>query len=129
MKTPFHGVQLADLAPWHAELTALRRCFHQHPELAFAKHHTAATIAQLLDEYGYDVTTGVAGTGVVGTLRLGDADRAIGLRADMDALPINEENTFDYQSRQPGIMHACGHDGHMNDASGRGALSGRYAPL
>ncbi|CAK8740545.1 hypothetical protein SODG_004017 [Sodalis praecaptivus] len=64
MKTPFHGVQLADLAPWHAELTALRRCFHQHPELAFAKHHTAATIAQLLDEYGYDVTTGVAGTGL-----------------------------------------------------------------
>ncbi|AHF74533.1 putative hydrolase [Candidatus Sodalis pierantonius str. SOPE] len=113
MTTPFHGVQLADLAPWHAELTALRRRFHQHPELAFAEHHTAATIAQLLDEYGYDVTTGVAGTGVVGTLRLGDADRAIGLRADMDALPINEENTFDYQSRQPGIMHACGHDGHM----------------
>lgn len=113
MTPPLTGVTLADLAPWHDELIALRHHFHQHPELAFEEHRTAAAIARQLGEYGYQVTTGVAGTGVVGTLRLGDANRAIGLRADMDALPISEENTFDYQSREAGKMHACGHDGHM----------------
>ncbi|NDL65854.1 amidohydrolase [Enterobacteriales bacterium SAP-6] len=104
---------LADLEPLRAELIALRRRFHQHPELAFEEQHTAGTIAALLTEHGYQVTTGVAGTGVVGTLRAGCSTRAIGLRADMDALPIHEENTFDHVSRQPGKMHACGHDGHM----------------
>lgn len=104
---------LADLEPMRAELTALRKRFHQFPELAFEERHTAATIAALLREYGYHVTTGIAGTGLVGTLKAGRSERAVGLRADMDALPIGEENTFDYASRQAGKMHACGHDGHM----------------
>ncbi|BAE75019.1 putative hydrolase YxeP [Sodalis glossinidius str. 'morsitans'] len=113
MTPPLNGATVADLSPWHDELIALRHHFHQHPELAFEEHHTAATIARQPGEYSYQVTTGVAGTGGVSTLRLGDANRAIGLRADMDALPISEENTFDYQSSESGKMHACGHDGHM----------------
>ncbi|MGL9774315.1 MAG: M20/M25/M40 family metallo-hydrolase [Sodalis sp. (in: enterobacteria)] len=129
MTPPLTGATLADLAPWHDELIALRHHFHQHPELAFEEHRTAAAIARQLGEYGYQVTTGVADTGVVGTLLLGDANRAIGLRADMDALPISEENTFDYQSREPGKMHACGHDGYMTHSAGRGALSGRHTLL
>lgn len=106
-------VTLADLEPRRAELTALRRRFHQHPELAFEEHDTADAIAALLTQWGYQVTTGIAGTGVVGTLKSGRSERSIGLRADMDALPIHEENAFDHASLQPGKMHACGHDGHM----------------
>ncbi|MBD1588387.1 M20 aminoacylase family protein [Pseudomonas typographi] len=106
-------VTLADLEPRRAELTALRRQFHQHPELAFEEFDTASSVAALLTQWGFEVTTGVAGTGVVGTLKLGHSQRTLGLRADMDALPITEENAFGHASLHPGKMHACGHDGHM----------------
>jgi len=95
-----------------AEIQALRRDIHAHPELRFEEHRTAQMVAQKLSEWGYEVTTGIGGTGVVGTLRRGSGKRSIGLRADMDALPLQEHNTFAHQSRNPGRMHACGHDGH-----------------
>ncbi len=91
---------------------ALRRDFHQHPELAFAEHRTSARVATLLREWGYEVATGLAGTGVVGTLRRGDSARSLGIRADMDALPILESTGLPYASVNEGVMHACGHDGH-----------------
>lgn len=104
--------EIADLAPLEAELRALRHHIHQHPELAFDEHDTAALVAQKLAEWGYEVTTGVGQTGVVGTLRAGDGTRRIGIRADMDALPIQEETGLEYASQNEGLMHACGHDGH-----------------
>lgn len=96
----------------NGRFVALRRDFHQHPELAFAEHRTSARVAELLHEWGYEVTTGLAGTGVVGTLRRGESERQLGLRADMDALPIQEATGLTYASVTPGVMHACGHDGH-----------------
>ncbi|WP_371170645.1 amidohydrolase [Aliiroseovarius sp. 2305UL8-7] len=93
-----------------ARLTALRRDFHQHPELGFAEDRTKAEVAKRLTDLGIEVHQGA---GVVGILRKGQGNRAIGLRADMDALPINETSTHDYPSYTPGTMHACGHDGHM----------------
>jgi hippurate hydrolase len=95
-----------------AEIQALRRDIHAHPELRFEEHRPAQMVAQKLSEWGYEVTTGIGGTGVVGTLRRGSGKRSIGLRADMDALPLQEHNTFAHQSQNPGRMHACGHDGH-----------------
>ncbi|MDQ7730539.1 M20 aminoacylase family protein [Halomonas sp. SpR8] len=99
--------------PDSAELTAWRRDFHQYPETAFEEHRTSARIAALLNEWGFEVTTGIAGTGVVATLdgRLGEG-KTIGLRADIDALDIREETQLTYASQTPGKMHACGHDGH-----------------
>jgi hippurate hydrolase len=91
---------------------ALRRDIHRHPELAFDEHRTSALVAGKLREWGYAVTTGLGGTGVVGQLRRGTSARRIGLRADMDALPIDEATGADWCSRHPGVMHACGHDGH-----------------
>lgn len=91
---------------------ALRRHLHQNPELAFEEHETSALVATLLEEWGYAVERGIGTTGVVGRLRLGDGARSVGLRADMDALPITEATNLPYASRKPGIMHACGHDGH-----------------
>ncbi|MDS4013742.1 MAG: M20 aminoacylase family protein [Candidatus Accumulibacter sp.] len=95
-----------------ADLVALRRDLHAHPELAFAETRTAALVADELARYGVEVHRGLARTGVVGVLRQGSSGRAIGLRADMDALPLSEENAFAHCSRTPGLMHACGHDGH-----------------
>ena len=92
---------------------ALRRDIHAHPELGFQEHRTSALIAQHLHDWGYQVTTGIAGTGLVGTLQRGSSTRSIGLRADMDALPLQEANQFAHRSTQPGRMHACGHDGHI----------------
>ncbi len=89
-----------------------RHDFHKHPEAAVKEHRTASRIAEALRAFGIDVVTGLAGTGVVGTLRNGDGP-AIALRADMDALPITEENTFAHASTSAGFMHACGHDGHV----------------
>ena len=89
-----------------------RRDFHAHPELGFDEHRTSAKVAELLKEFGLDVHTGVGGTGVVGVLQRGNGTTAIGLRADMDALPFEEQNDFEYKSTKPGVMHACGHDGH-----------------
>jgi len=94
------------------ELTAIRRDIHAHPELGFEEARTSAIVATKLKEFGCEVTTGVGKTGVVGTVRVGNNQRAIGLRADMDALPMDELNTFDHRSQHGGRMHACGHDGH-----------------
>ncbi len=97
-----------------AQLTALRRDLHAHPELCFAEERTSAVVAQTLREWGIEVHTGLGTTGVVGVVRgqRGDSARAVGLRADMDALPMQEANQFAHASRYPGRMHACGHDGH-----------------
>ncbi|AFL48774.1 hippurate hydrolase [Sinorhizobium fredii] len=94
------------------ELVAIRRDLHAHPELGLEERRTSAFIAQHLEALGYMVTTGLAKTGVVGTLRNGTGARSIGIRADIDALPIHEETGLDYASKTPGLMHACGHDGH-----------------
>jgi hippurate hydrolase len=95
-----------------ADFIALRRRLHAAPELSGEEVSTAALVAELLAGWGYDVATGVGGTGVVATLRNGPGERAIGLRADMDALPITEATGLDYASGSAGVMHACGHDGH-----------------
>tara|TARA_B100000925_G_scaffold117138_1_gene86927 strand:- start:2559 stop:3722 length:1164 start_codon:yes stop_codon:yes gene_type:complete len=95
------------------ELTAIFKDLHQHPELGFAEYRTAGVVAEKLKEYGVDeVHTGVAGTGVVGIINGGEGSRRVGLRADMDALPIDELTNLAYASKTPGVMHACGHDGH-----------------
>ncbi|MBW6401773.1 amidohydrolase [Roseomonas sp. HJA6] len=95
-----------------AELTAIRQDFHTHPELGMAEHRTAEIVARKLESWGIEVHRGVGVTGVVGVLRNGSGNRAIGLRADMDALPIEELNDVPYRSATKGVMHACGHDGH-----------------
>ncbi len=104
--------RIADL---HGEITAWRRDIHAHPELQFDVHRTAASVAEKLKNFGCDeVVTGIGRTGVVGVIRgaRGEGSRVIGLRADMDALPIIEANDLPYKSTSPGKMHACGHDGH-----------------
>jgi amidohydrolase len=96
------------------DLVTLRRDIHAHPELGFNEHRTAAIVAQALRDAGLEVTTGIGGTGVVGVLRNGgDNLPAIGLRADMDALPFQEESGVAYASTVPGTFHGCGHDGHV----------------
>jgi hippurate hydrolase len=95
-----------------AEFVALRRRIHSHPELGFEELETSRLVAEKLKTWGYEVTEGVGGTGVVGRLKIGDGPRAIGIRADMDALPIVEDTGLPYASRVHGKMHACGHDGH-----------------
>jgi hippurate hydrolase len=94
------------------EFISLRRDLHRHPELGFEEHRTAALVADKLEAWGYAVTRGVGGTGVVGTLVRGQGARRLGLRADMDALPIDEASGVPWSSACPGVMHACGHDGH-----------------
>jgi amidohydrolase len=94
------------------ELTAIRHDIHAHPELGFEEERTADIVATKLAEFGYEVHRGVGRTGVVGRLRAGTSPRSIGLRADMDALPIEEATNLTYRSRHQGRMHACGHDGH-----------------
>src|SRR5256885_11476334 len=105
--------RIADL---HGEITAWRHDLHAHPELLYDVHRTAAAVAEKLSAFGCDeVVTGIGRTGVVGLIRGskgGDDQRVIGLRADMDALPIQEANDLPYKSTVPGKMHACGHDGH-----------------
>ena len=93
-------------------LTAWRHHIHAHPELAYEEKATSDFVAEKLEGFGLEVHRGLGVTGVVGTLRAGNSDRAIGLRADMDALPIRELNEFEHRSRHEGCMHACGHDGH-----------------
>nr|HID13648.1 amidohydrolase [Anaerolineae bacterium] len=95
------------------QLVAWRRDFHMHPELAFQEHRSAGVIAERLHELGYQVQTGIATTGVVALLEGQQPGPVVMLRFDMDALPIAEENETDYVSQNPGVMHACGHDGHM----------------
>ena len=100
------------IAALQSEMTGWRRDIHAHPELGFEEHRTASLVAQKLQEFGVEVHRGVGKTGVVGVLRAGSSPRRIGLRADMDALPIKEANTFAHRSTHEGRMHACGHDGH-----------------
>lgn len=101
--------RLAAMAP---ELTEWRRDLHAHPELGLEEHRTAEVVAAKLAEWGIAVHRGLARTGVVGTLKVGNGTRAIGIRADMDALAMEEANAFPHRSQNPGRMHACGHDGH-----------------
>ncbi len=106
--------QVADLADDQDFLTRLRRHLHQHPELSFKEAATAELVATHLADWGYEVTRGVGGHGVVGRLRVGDGARSVSLRADMDALPIVEATGAAHASRHAGAMHACGHDGHTS---------------
>jgi hippurate hydrolase len=100
------------IADYQDDLTSWRRDFHAHPELGFDEHRTAAIVAEKLGRWGIEVERGLAGTGLVGSLTVGTSLRAIGLRADMDALPMTEANDFPHASTVPGRMHGCGHDGH-----------------
>jgi hippurate hydrolase len=101
--------EVHDVAP---EMVALRRRIHAHPELGFEEHMTSELVAGQLESWGYEVTRGVGRTGVVGRLQIGRGARALGFRADMDALPIHEQSGLPHASRRAGLMHACGHDGH-----------------
>jgi amidohydrolase len=103
------NTDIGDMLP---ELTALRRDLHAHPELAYAEHRTAALVAAELRALGLEVHEGIGGTGVVGVLRHGESGRSVGLRADMDALPMTEQSAVPHQSLFAGAHHGCGHDGH-----------------
>lgn len=103
------SVNLTNTIP---ELVAIRHDLHAHPELGLEEFRTSEVVARMLEGLGYEVTRGLAKTGIVATLKNGTSSRSIGIRADMDALPITEETGLDYASRNPGLMHACGHDGH-----------------
>jgi amidohydrolase len=118
---------------FHAEADALReqmvawrRDFHRHPELAFQEHRSAELIARHLREWGYEVETGVAETGVVALLRGEQPGPVVMTRVDMDALPVTEANDVDYASQTEGVMHACGHDGHMAIGLGVAKLIASY---
>lgn len=100
------------LLEMHAEMAEWRHDLHAHPETAFEEQRTSALVAQKLASFGLSVHQGLGRTGVVGTLAAGSGKRAIGLRADMDALHIQEKNGFGHRSKHEGKMHACGHDGH-----------------
>jgi hippurate hydrolase len=101
------------IADFHGEMTEWRQRIHAHPETAFEEHKTAELVSELLESFGISVDRGVARTGVIGTLKGSvSGSRAVALRADMDALHIAEQNDFPHVSRNPGRMHACGHDGH-----------------
>lgn len=99
--------------PLHSEMQGWRRDFHAHPELEFDLERTSARVAELLQSFGLEVHRGLGQTGVIGVLQRGNGTRSIGMRSDMDALPISEMNGFGYRSVTEGKMHACGHDGHM----------------
>ena len=102
---------IKDIENFHDEMTIWRRDIHQHPELAFEETRTSDFVAEKLKEFGIETHRGMAKTGVVGTIKNGEGP-SIGLRADLDALPLDEKNTFEYASVNYGKMHACGHDGH-----------------
>jgi hippurate hydrolase len=106
----------------HAELTAIRQDIHAHPELGMQEHRTADLVARKLADWGIEVHRGVGVTGVVGVLRNGNGQHAVGLRADMDALPILEATGLPHASQTPGLMHACGHDGHTTMLLGAAKL-------
>ncbi|HEX3536971.1 MAG TPA: M20/M25/M40 family metallo-hydrolase, partial [Stellaceae bacterium] len=103
---------LEDIRGFHDELTEWRRDIHAHPELGFEEKRTSDLVAARLERFGIEVHRGIGKTGLVGRLRVGNSPRTIGLRADMDCLPILEANQFDHRSQHTGRMHACGHDGH-----------------
>jgi amidohydrolase len=116
---------------FHGDLTEIRRDIHTNPEHAYKETRTAAIVAERLKAYGVDeVHTGIGGTGVVGVIRGNrPGKRAVGLRADMDCLAMNEETRLPYASKNQGYMHACGHDGHTTMGLGRRATSPRHATL
>lgn len=117
-----HGV-LARAQALRGEMTAWRRDFHAHPELGYEEHRTSALVAERLESWGIEVVRELAGTGLVGTLKgRREGSRTIGLRADMDALPLLEANTFGHASCTQGAMHACGHDGHTTMLLGAARL-------
>jgi hippurate hydrolase len=103
---------IAEIAAFHEDMTAWRRDLHMHPELGYQEARTAERVAAELTRFGVDVHRGLGRTGVVGTLRSGNSGPTIALRADMDALPMEEKNDLPHRSRNAGRMHACGHDGH-----------------
>lgn len=111
-------MEASDLHVSLADLVALRHDIHANPELGFAEHRTAALVATRLRALGLEVTEEIGGTGVVGTLRNGQGNGALGFRADMDALPFDEEGTPPYASTRPGAFHGCGHDGHTTTLLG-----------
>jgi amidohydrolase len=114
-------IEFLDLAQkMEDQLVSWRQTIHQNPELGYQEHQTAGLVADALNSFGLDVQTGVGKTGVLG--KLGSGKPAIGLRADMDALAIQEENDLPYSSRNPGVMHACGHDAHTSMLLGCAAL-------
>lgn len=102
----------AEIVANHEDIARWRHDIHAHPELAFDERRTADFAAVKMEQWGIDVTRGVGNTGVVGTLKIGSSTKSIGLRADMDALRMDEQNSFSHKSKYPGRMHACGHDGH-----------------
>jgi amidohydrolase len=106
----------------HQTLTAWRRHLHAHPELTLHEEQTAAFVAAKLQELGVPFVPGVGGHGVVATISRGKSNRSVGLRADMDALPITETSSLPHASINPGVMHACGHDGHTTSLLGAAAL-------
>ncbi|MEI6733610.1 MAG: M20 aminoacylase family protein [Comamonadaceae bacterium] len=113
MSTKFKShCQVSDLSDSQDFLTQIRHHLHRNPELSFKEMATAELVAMRLDEWGYEVTRNIGGHGVVGRLRHGEGTRSVSLRADMDALPILEENSSAHASKNAGVMHACGHDGH-----------------
>ena len=124
MTVPDFRVEAEGLAP---QLVAWRRDLHQHPELAFREMRTADLVARLLASLGIEVRTGVAQTGVVGLLHGGRPGPTVMLRADMDGLPIQENSDAPYASQVPGVMHACGHDGHVAMLLGAATLLSRHA--
>ena len=103
---------ISDLVQRQPEHSSWRRDIHAHPELAYQEHRTSDFVAEKLTSFGIPITRGLGGTGLVGTIKAGRSDRSIGLRADMDALPLQEMNSFAHCSKHDGVMHACGHDGH-----------------
>ena len=107
---------------FHDELTAIRRDIHANPELGLQEHRTADLVARKLEEWGIETHRGVGGTGVVGVLRSGNGPGAVGLRVELDALPIHETTGLPYASGTPGAMHACGHTGTPRSWSARRAI-------
>ncbi|WP_137973546.1 M20 aminoacylase family protein [Pseudomonas sp. F(2018)] len=103
---------IPQILAWQDEFASIRRDIHQHPELGFEESRTGLLVASLLRQWGYAVHEGIGGTGVVGVLKNGSGSKTLGIRADMDALPIHEESGVAHCSRHAGKMHACGHDGH-----------------
>lgn len=103
---------LSDVSNVQNQMAEWRHEIHKHPETAFEEVNTAAYVVSLLESWGYEVVAGIGKTGIVASLKAGQSEKTIGLRADMDALPITEAVESDYKSQTPGKMHACGHDGH-----------------
>ena len=103
---------IEQIAQFAQDLTAIRQDFHQHPELGFEEHRTSQRVADLLASWGVSVERGIGGTGLVGVIDGNRPGRSIGLRADMDALPMDELTNLPYASKNPGVFHGCGHDGH-----------------